>query len=83
MERMTTKNPNGVTYRMLIKNAGMFKMAWQQEMLVFFGDAVDRLGEYEDLGTVGKFKELLEKERGIKKTGAAGTAPEAIYSGGQ
>lgn len=59
-EKMTRKNPNG-TYRLLGNEAGSIRMEWQQEQPVFFGDPVDKLGMYEELGTPEELKKLIKK----------------------
>ena len=65
MERLTRKNPNG-TYRLPAANAEFSRMEWQQEMPVFFGTSVDKLGKYEDIGTPEEFAELKHRY-GTKK----------------
>ena len=50
--RMTIKNPNGKTYRLPAARAGENRMEQQQETIVFYGDLVNLLGRYEDLGPI-------------------------------
>lgn len=57
MERMTRKNPNG-TYRLPMNTAMSVRMEWQQEQTVLFGNPIDRLGEYEEIGTPQEFAQL-------------------------
>lgn len=66
MERMTRKNPNG-TYRMPMNLALSVRTEWQQEMPVMFGEPVNRLGSYEDIGTPEEFAMLKEMYHGTKK----------------
>ena len=56
--RMTRKNPNG-TYRLPMSAAQSIRTEWQMEMPVMFGNPIDRLGEYEDLGTPEELARLL------------------------
>lgn len=49
-KRLTRKNPNVNTYRLpLMTNSG-FRAENQGGQLTLFGDLVDKLGRYEDLG---------------------------------
>lgn len=59
-ERMTRKNPNG-TYRLPATSAESFRMEWQQEMPVFFGTSVNKLGRYEDIGSPEEVAELKHR----------------------
>lgn len=36
-------------------------MEWQQEEPVFFGTAVDKLGAYEECGTLEEFQQLKKR----------------------
>lgn len=65
MDRMTIRNPNG-SYRIPMSRAGTIRQAWQQEQTVLFGDPVDKLGTYEDIGTPQEFAQL-KKNYGTKK----------------
>lgn len=38
--------------------ASSLRLEWQQEQTVLFGTVADRLGEYEDLGSVEELREL-------------------------
>lgn len=57
MERMTRRNPNG-TYRLPMSTALSVRTEWQMEMPVMFGNPIDRLGAYEDIGTPEEFAKL-------------------------
>ena len=58
--RMTIQNPNGAGYRIPMSRAGSIRQEWQQEQPVIYGPIADRLGKYEDLGTI---QELAEMKR--------------------
>lgn len=60
-ERLTVKNPDGVTYRLPLSNGPSFRQEWQYDQTVLFGTMVDKLGAYEDLGTPEEFRELIAK----------------------
>ena len=60
--RLTIANPNGVGYRIPGCRAASLRLEWQQEQTVLFGTVADRLGEYEDLGSIEELREL-KKER--------------------
>ena len=70
MERMTRKNPNG-TYRLPATNTESFRMEWQQEMPVFFGTSVDKLGKYEDIGTPLWDKKIAHVREYVSRASAA------------
>lgn len=55
--RRTQKNANG-TYRSPGNRAGSFRIEYQFEETVVYGDIVNSLGEYEDIGTAEEFREL-------------------------
>lgn len=57
MERMTRQNPDG-SYRLPAERALSVRMEWQLERPVFFGTHIDKLGRYEDIGTLEEFREL-------------------------
>lgn len=59
VERITRKNPDG-SFRLPAYKAGTFRMEWQMETPVFFGDAVNKLGQYEELGTLKELKEAIQ-----------------------
>lgn len=65
MDRMTRKNPNG-TYRLPMNTAQSIRTEWQMEMPVMFGAPIDRLGEYEEIGTPKEFA-MLKAMYGTKK----------------
>lgn len=56
--RITIANPNGTGYRIPGCRASSIRLEWQQEQTVLFGTVADRLGEYEDLGSVEELREL-------------------------
>ena len=60
--RITIANPNGAGYRIPGCRASSLRLEWQLEQSVLFGTVADRLGEYEDLGSVEELREL--KRRG-------------------
>lgn len=49
-----------------MSRAGSIRQEWQQEQLVIYGPIADRLGKYEDLGTIQELEEMkrqfLEKK---------------------
>ena len=59
--RLTIANPNGVGYRIPSCRATSLRLEWQQEQTVLFGTIADRLGEYEDLGSVEELRELKRR----------------------
>ncbi len=59
--RMTIKNPNGKTYRLPASRAGENRMEQQQEMIVFYGDLVNLLGRYEDLGPIEELERKIPR----------------------
>lgn len=62
-ERLTRRNPNH-TYRVpMADQKKTIRLEWQQGSLNVFGELADRLGQYEDLGSI---EELMELKRGIK-----------------
>lgn len=63
-ERLTRKNGSG-TYRVPMATQGELDLKWQQGKLNVFGELANRLGQYEDLGTV---KELTELKNRIKNS---------------
>lgn len=66
MLRMTRKNANG-TFRLPMETALSIRLEWQQERPVMFGDPVDKLGEYEEIGTPKEFARLKEMYDRTKK----------------
>lgn len=65
MERMTRKNPDG-SFRLPMQNALSIRAEWQQEQQVFFGPPIDKLGQYEAIGTPQEFA-ALKALYGVKK----------------
>lgn len=63
-ERFTIPNPNGTGYRIPACRGGSFRTEWQQDQSVIYGSIADRLGAYEDIGTIEELREL--KARNIK-----------------
>lgn len=66
MERMTRRNPNG-TFRLPMSTALSVRTEWQMEQPVMFGNPVDRLGTYEDIGTPEEFSKLKQLYDRTKK----------------
>jgi hypothetical protein len=59
---MTIKNPgNSDSYRAPLNRTGEIEMKWQQETPVFYGEMVNLLGRYEDLGTPEELEKLKHK----------------------
>lgn len=56
-ERLTRRNPNH-TYRVPMVTQRELDLKWQQGTLNVFGELANRLGQYEDLGTVEELTEL-------------------------
>lgn len=54
-----TKNANG-TYRSPGRRVGSFRIENQLEETVIYGDLVNSLGEYEDIGTAEEFRDLKQ-----------------------
>lgn len=48
VDRMTQKNPDGVTFRVPLQKAGEFRVMSDRYNQALFGDVVNRLGQYED-----------------------------------
>ena len=63
-DRFTIPNPNGAGYRIPACRGGSFRTEWQQDQSVIYGSIADRLGAYEDIGTIEELREL--KARKIK-----------------
>lgn len=66
VEKMTRKNPDG-SFRLPAYTVGTFRMEWQQETPVFFGEAVNKLGQYEELGTLEEVREAIRIRRSYGK----------------
>ncbi|MCI9624990.1 MAG: hypothetical protein HFI23_16920 [Lachnospiraceae bacterium] len=50
-KRYTRKNPNG-SFRIPAENAGEIRMSQTGISIAFFGDAINKLGQYEELLTL-------------------------------
>ena len=50
MARMTLKNPNNQGYRIPMSRAGTLRIESNGRFSDIFGDMVNRLGQFEDLG---------------------------------
>lgn len=50
-KRYTRKNPNG-SFRIPAENAGEIRMPQTGISIAFFGDAINKLGQYEELLTL-------------------------------
>lgn len=61
-EKLTRINPDGVTYRVPLDMAGEFRVIADSYNTCIMGDIINRLGEYEKLGS------LEEIARKIKNT---------------
>lgn len=57
-ERFTIPNPNSAGYRIPVCRGGNFRTEWQQDQSVIYGSIADRLGAYEDIGTIEELREL-------------------------
>lgn len=62
-DRLTIPNPNGAGYRIPACRGGTFRTEWQQDQTVVYGTIVDRLGTYEDIGTIEELRELKARSR--------------------
>lgn len=60
MDRMTVINPNNKSYRVPLEKAKEFKIETYGTSTGIFGDLVNRLGQYEDLGSIEELKELAK-----------------------
>ncbi|RDU22184.1 hypothetical protein [Anaerosacchariphilus polymeriproducens] len=62
-ERRTRKNPGSRGYRVPGHTAGEFRIVGMERGgdVTYFGDMVDELGQYEDLGTIKELQELKER----------------------
>ena len=58
--RSTLRNPNG-SFRLLMSRFGDFKIEKQQGERVMFGELVNELGQYEDLGTIEELRNLKRR----------------------
>lgn len=48
--RMTQRNPSGTTYRLPLCRAGQFRVEHGHGQADIYGDPINRLGQFEDLG---------------------------------
>lgn len=55
------RNPNGAGYRVPISKMGDFEVKKQQGEHFLFGELVDELGQYEELGTIKELTELKKR----------------------
>ena len=62
--RLTRKNPGSGGYRIPMCSQETLRLEWQHSDLVVFGDAADKRGRYEDLGSPEELEELIKR---IKK----------------
>lgn len=60
MERMTIINGNG-SYRLPLSKGKTIRQEWQQDQPVLFGEPVNKLGTYEDIGTQDEFSSLMNR----------------------
>ncbi len=67
IRRMTIKNSNDTGYRAPLRNHEKIRIDHNEEIITVFGDVIDRLGKYEDLGTLEDFAALKERGSGIKR----------------
>ena len=74
-ERLTRKNGSG-TYRVPMVTQEELDLKWQQGELNVFGELANRLGQYEDLGTV---KELTELKNRIKNSPYTAMYGQGVY----
>lgn len=61
--RLTRKNPGSGGYRIPMCSQETLRLEWQHSDLVVFGDAADKLGRYEDLGSPEELEELIKKNK--------------------
>lgn len=60
-KRYTRKNPNG-SFRIPAEDAGEIRMLQAGISIAFFGDAVDKLGQYEELLTLKEARQYAAKK---------------------
>lgn len=64
----TLKNPDGKTYRIAAEKAGEFRMLNTAGRVSLFGDHINALGEWENLGIpIDEVRQLLREREAIKK----------------
>lgn len=59
--RLTRKNPGDRGYRIPLCTQKTLRLEWQQEDLTVFGEAADKLGRYEDLGSPDELERLIKR----------------------
>lgn len=59
--RLTRKNPGDRGYRIPMCTQKTLRLEWQQEDLTVFGEAADKLGRYEDLGSPDELERLIKR----------------------
>ncbi|HIY01218.1 MAG TPA: hypothetical protein IAA26_05160 [Candidatus Blautia faecipullorum] len=62
--RLTRKNPGSGGYRIPMCTQKTLRLEWQQSDLAIYGEVADKLGRYEDLGSLEELEEILNR---IKK----------------
>lgn len=60
--RMTRANPGGAGYRLPLINNGEFRFNGTGCSMAAFGDAVDKLGQIEDMFTMKELEELYRRK---------------------
>lgn len=63
-KKMTRKNPNVDTYRLPITDNGSIRIDGYGRSMAVFGDAIDKLGKYEDTGLTPEEIQELKKRVG-------------------
>ncbi len=61
--RMTRGNPDGRTYRLPLNVGGEFRIIGEGVSMAAFGDAVDKLGQIEDMFTMKELEELYRRKK--------------------
>lgn len=59
--RLTRKKPGDGGYRIPMCTQKTLRLEWQQEDLTVFGEAADKLGRYEDLGSPDELERLIKR----------------------
>ena len=59
--RLTRINSGDGGYRIPMCTQKTLRMEWQQEDLTVFGEAADKLGRYEDLGSPDELERLIKR----------------------
>lgn len=63
-KKMTRKNPNVDTYRLPLSDNGSIRIDGYGHSMAVFGDAIDKLGKYEDTGLTPEKVLKLKKRIG-------------------